>query len=340
MKRSKILGAVILAAIAFTACNNGGDFQTSPNGVQYKIFPGDGKDSIKEGDILKMNMTLKLSGHIDSLLSDTYGKMPVYDMVRAPQPGQPQYDPSELFKQLKKGDSMVAVLYIDSVIAKGMAQEAMLPPFFKKGDKLTFTYKVLDVFKSDSLGRADMEKEQTKEQARVKAEMETKQKAEMDSLKKSGGLDAQNKEVTDYLAKKGVTGYVTTPLGAFVKITNPGTGAQVADSKFVTVKYNGKHLSNDSTFQASSFTTQIAGPMGSIKGFEDGLKQFKEGGKGTIYIPGYLAYGSTPPPGGPFKPHEALYFEVEIQKVSDTDTAPAMQLPPQQQHSADDGHGH
>ncbi len=338
MKRSKILGVAIFAAMAFTACTNSPDLQTSPNGVQYKIFDGGSKDSTKEGDIIKMNMTLKVSGSKDTVLTDTYGKMPMYDQVRVIQPGQPHYDPSELFRQLKKGDSMIAVLYIDSVIAKGLAQEATLPPFFKRGDKLTFTYKVLEIFSSDSLGRADMEKEQTKEQERLKVEMETRQKAETDSLKKSGGIDKQNKEVTDYLAKKGLTNYITTPLGAYVVVTNPGTGAQVADSKYVTVKYNGKHLANDSSFQASSFTTQIAGPMGSIKGFEDGLKQFKEGGKGTIYIPGYLAYASTPPPGSPFKPFEPLYFEVEIQKVSDTEPAPNIQMP--QEHSADDGHGH
>ncbi|MFT4094334.1 MAG: FKBP-type peptidyl-prolyl cis-trans isomerase [Niabella sp.] len=353
MKRVQILGAIVFATLAFTACKNA-DYKTSPNGLKYKIFQGDSKDSTKEGYVLKMNMVVNLSGSKDSVLADTHGKMPFFAPIQATQAGQPLYDPSEVFKQLRKGDSMVAVIYIDSAIKKGLVQEAMLPPFLKKGDKLTYHYKVLEVFKVDSLARADYQKEmakdaprQQKEQeemmAKAKAEQEAKQKVELDSLKKSGGIEKLNKEVADYLTQKGITGYVTTPLGAFVKIDNPGTGTQVADSKFVTVKYNGKHLSNDSSFQSSAITTQINGPMGSIKGFEDGLKQFKEGGKGTIYIPGYLAYGSTPPPGSPFKRFEPLYFEVEIQKVADTEAAAAPAPAPQAPRPAANkatGHAH
>lgn len=323
MKRSHILGVMVVATMAFTACKNA-DYQTSPNGLKYKIFEAGSKDSTKEGDWLKMNLTVKLSGHKDTTLADTYGKMPFYGPIQPIPPGQPYYDPSEVFKKLRKGDSMVAIIYIDSAIKKGLAQEATLPPFFKKGDKLTFTYKVLEVFTVDSLARADMQKE-------AKAEQDAREKKDLDSLKKSGGLEKQNKEVTDYLSKKGVTGFVTTPVGAFVKIDNPGTGTQVVDKKFVMVKYNGKHLSNDSSFQTGTIPMQIVSEAG-IKGFIDGLKQFKEGGKGTIYIPGYLAYGSAPPPGSPFKPYEPLYFEVEIQKVSDTSLqAPPPQFPPQPQ---------
>ena len=349
MKRSHILGALVFATAAFTACNNA-ELKTSPNGLKYKIFDGGSKDSTKEGDMLKMNLTVKLSGHLDTTLADTYGKMPSYAPVQAIPPGQPYYDPSEVFNQLKKGDSMVAVIYIDSAISKGLATEATLPPFFKKGDKITFTYKVLEVFKNDSLARADMMKEQEKDAPRARkeqeemmkkaqAEQDAKHAAEIDSLKKSGGIDKQNKEVTDFLSKKGVTGYVTTPLGAFVKIDNPGTGASVVDKKFVTVKYTGKHILKDSTFQDGEFTTEIAGPMGAIKGFEDGLKQFKEGGSGTIYIPGYLAYGGTPPPGSPFQPFEPLSFKVEIKKVSDIDPN-AMPPAAAEAHDPNDGHAH
>ncbi|HMR85700.1 MAG TPA: FKBP-type peptidyl-prolyl cis-trans isomerase, partial [Niabella sp.] len=69
MRRSKILGAMVFAATAFVACNNV-DYQTSPNGLKYKIFDGGGKDSTKEGNVLKMNMTVKLSGSKDTLLVD------------------------------------------------------------------------------------------------------------------------------------------------------------------------------------------------------------------------------------------------------------------------------
>lgn len=342
MKRLQILTFVVLAALAFTGCKDA-NYKTTPSGLKYKIIEGNSKDSTKEGDVLKMHITQKLSGHKDTVLSTTYGRMPAFVKVQPPQPGQPAYGPDEVFKYLKKGDSLVAVIFVDSLIKKGMAQEAQLPPFIKKGDKITFTFKVLEVFRNDSLAQADYQKEMEldapkaqKEQEemmeKMRKEQEAAQKKEIDSLTKSGAVAKQEQEVTGFLQGKGITA-TKTPLGAFVKIDNPGTGAAVTNGKFVTVKYTGKKMLADSTFESNSFTMPI-GKGGSIPGFEDGLKQFKEGGKGTIYIPGYLAYGANHPP--IFKPYEALAFDVEITKVSDTEPAP--QLPPG--HSPDDGHNH
>lgn len=346
MKRSQILGAVLFAAFAFTACNNV-DYKSSPNGLKYKIIEGGSKDSTKEGNVLKMNMTVKLSGSKDTLLADTYGKMPFFAPVQPIPAGQPFYDPSEVFGHLKKGDSMVAVIYIDSAIKKGLVQEAQLPPFMKKGDKLTYTYKVLEVFKADSLARADYNKEMERDAPRAKkeqaemmkkmiTEQEEKQKAEEAQLEKSGEKAKQVKAVQDYLTAKKITA-TQTPVGTFVQIESPGTGAQVANGKYVTVKYDGKKVANDSTFDANQFTVKL-GEQPFIRGFEDGLRQFKEGGKGVIFIPGYLAYGKDGN-NGVFKPYEPLYFKVEIEKVSDTEPAPAAPQMPQG-HSANDGHGH
>jgi FKBP-type peptidyl-prolyl cis-trans isomerase len=47
-----------------------------------------------------------------------------------------------------------------------------------------------------------------------------------------------------------------------------------------------------------------------IEGWDEGLKLFKAGGKGTLYIPGFLAYGKNANP--PFKSFEALTFDVEV----------------------------
>jgi FKBP-type peptidyl-prolyl cis-trans isomerase FklB len=50
--------------------------------------------------------------------------------------------------------------------------------------------------------------------------------------------------------------------------------------------------------------------MGSIQGFEEGVKQIAKGGKAKIYIPSMLGYGmqGAPPK---IKPYEHLLFEVE-----------------------------
>jgi len=194
----------------------------------------------------------------------------------------------------------------------------------------------LEIFKSDSIARIDYQKEmvkdaprQQKEQeemmAKMKKEMEAKNKVEDAELEKSGEKAKQVALVEDYLKKKGITAS-KTPLGAFFKMDNTGTGAPVSDGKYVTVKYTGKKVVNDSTFEGPSSFTAKVGVGGAIRGFEDGLKQFRQGGKGSIYIPGYLAYGKTPPPGSPFKEYEPLYFEIEIAAVGDS--MPAPQMPP------------
>ncbi|MCF3108393.1 FKBP-type peptidyl-prolyl cis-trans isomerase [Niabella sp. CC-SYL272] len=335
MKRFRTIGLFLFTAIAFTACKNT-EFKTLPSGLKYMIIPGEGKDSAAVGNVLKLNMKVRLSGNKDTVLADTYGKLPFYTAVRALPPGQSLYDPSELFPRLKKGDSLVVLIYVDSAIQKGMLPEAQLPPYLKKGDKLTYTYKVLEIFKSDSIARADYQKEMIKDAPRqqkeqeammmkMKDEKEAAQKAEDAALEQSGEKAKQTAFVEGILKQKGINAS-KTPLGAFIKLDSPGTGAQVADAKYVTVKYTGKKMLNDSTFEGpSSFTTKV-GIGGIIRGLEDGLKQFRQGGKGTVYIPGYLAYGKTPPPGAPFKEYEPLSFEVEIAAVSDS--MPAPQLPP------------
>ncbi len=331
MKKISLISAVVLSVLAFVSCENA-NYKTTASGLKYKIIDGGSKDSSKEGDVLKMEMTQRLTGHKDTLLQTTYGKMPVFAKISTPAPGPEVYGPDEVFKHLKKGDSLIAIIFIDSAIKKGIAQEAMLPPFIKKGDKITYTFKVMEVFKNDSLAQADYAKEMERDAPRQKKEqeaqmekmrkdMEAQQKAEEAELEKSGEKNKQIDEVQQYLTKNKVNA-VKTPMGVFVKIDNPGSGAAAADGKFVTVKYTGKKVHTDSTFEGpNTFTIQM-GKGQLIRGFENGISQFKQGGKGTIYIPGFLAYGKNPPPGSPFKAFEPLYFDVEITSVGDKEPVP------------------
>jgi FKBP-type peptidyl-prolyl cis-trans isomerase len=72
------------------------------------------------------------------------------------------------------------------------------------------------------------------------------------------------------------------------------------------------------------------GAGGIIPGWEEALKLFHAGGKGTLYVPYPLAYNDQPGPGG--LPFQNLIFDVEILNVQDAPPAPKMQqMPPQQQ---------
>jgi hypothetical protein len=59
----------------------------------------------------------------------------------------------------------------------------------------------------------------------------------------------------------------------------------------------------------------------------------KKGGKATLYIPGFLAYGPQPGPGG--KPFESLVFDVDVEDVADKAPAPKAAAPMEMPHAHD-----
>lgn len=321
---SYLLLAVATVAIA-SSCNRVSYHKTKTD-LLYKIIPSNSKDSTaKAGNWIKFHYTQRRNN--DSVLGTSYGKMPAYEQVVV-DPGL-RYNILEVFPLLKKGDSAVVVIFVDSLISKKIVDPLQMPPFLKKGDRLTFSLKVLDVFRKDSLYRLDAEAEfkkdlprqqkerqeqMAKEQKRIK-EMRAK---DIQAAEQSGEAAKQRKVVEDYLAARHIAAQKTGN-GTYVWIKEQGTGPQASVGKYATVKYTGKRMATDSAFQSSIYTIQV-GMGGVISGWDEGLQLFKEGGKGTLYIPGYLAYGKDPGE-GPFKPNDALIFDVEITKVSDTPEA-------------------
>jgi FKBP-type peptidyl-prolyl cis-trans isomerase len=284
----------------------------------YKIFSST-KDSVaKPGNILKINFTIKI-GSSDSVLQTSVGKSPLFLPIEGNVPAD-AYSPLEVFGMLRNGDSAVIVQMVDTLLKKSPGGQ--MPPFFKKGDKLITIVKVLNVFTSQELATKDREIEAEKEKARQEKEMEA------DLLK-------QNADMTAWLAKKNITA-VRTGKGTYVEVKDPGTGMQADSGKFVTVRYEGKTLENGKVFEttmdpkAQPYTFQVT-TGNAIRGWHEGLPFFKKGGKGTLYIPGALAYGKNPPPNSPFKINEPLIFDIYVVDVSDTQPAPPQQqqLPPE-----------
>ena len=138
-------------------------------------------------------------------------------------------------------------------------------------------------------------------------------------MEKSGEINKELKAMDAYLASKKIIAQKTGK-GTYVSIQLEGSGPVATVGKYINVKYTGKFISTDSIFESGSYPFQL-GKGNAIRGWHEGLQLFKKGSKGTLYIPGFLAYGKNPSPGSPFKPFEALKFDVELLDISDTPIA-------------------
>lgn len=319
MKRLNRLFLLVATTALVVACNKI-DYSKTSSGLLYKIFPGKGKDSlIRQGQVVKFHLVRKLN---DSVLYSSYGKMPAYAVV--PPNMQAEYSPIEVLPLMRKGDSALTVEIVDTLIDR---KSQGLPPFAKRGDRIHTTLKVIEVFNEDSIARADyavemekdrprQQKEQEEQMEKFRKEQQAQQLKEDEELEKSGEIAKELKEMEEYLSARNIPAQKTGK-GTFVHVQQQGSGAQAENEKYVQVKYSGKIMANDSTFESNVYMFQL-GKGEAIRGWDEGLLLFREGGKGTLFIPGFLAYGKNPGPGSPFRPFEALKFDIELLKVSDT----------------------
>jgi FKBP-type peptidyl-prolyl cis-trans isomerase FkpA len=321
MKRVYYYLLLLIAVAAMTSCGKV-SFKKTKSGLIYKIIPSGTKDSAaRPGDWLKIHFRQTRNG--DSTLVDTYGKMPTYQQAVADM-GQLKYNPIEIFPLLKKGDSAVVVMFVDSLFNKKLNRQ--MPAIFKKGDRIELTFRVVDVFRNDSLYQKDFMAEEEKDRPRQMAEQQKQMeeqkrqikeaaRKETEEAEKSGEAEKQRTEIRQYLASKNITAQ-QTPAGTFVRITEQGTGPMADSGKFLQVKYAGRVMATDSSIDSGTYPFQLnVDPV--IAGWHDGLKLFRQGGKGTLYIPGYRAYGKSGR-SGTITPNAALIFDIELLSIGDS----------------------
>jgi FKBP-type peptidyl-prolyl cis-trans isomerase FkpA len=299
MKRNAVI-LLSLALLVIAGCSDVG-FKKTKSGLMYKIMSPDGATQVKRGQWIKLHV--KQTVH-DSLLTQTYGQIPVYiqaDSMPA------MYDPREILPLLHKGDSAVVVMMADTIFKK----QGGLPDFIKRKDKLILTFKVLDVFESDSLKIADETTEMNAFQAKQATE--------------SAGKKAEViKEIEAYLAEKKVN-YQKAPGGTYVVVTDPGTEPLADTGTTASVKYRGTLFKTDRVFDQNMDGSKQPYPVrvGTatvVKGWDEGLCYFGKGGKGMLYVPFWQGYGAT----GPMNtPYATMVFDIEITDVVPSAAAPA-----------------
>jgi FKBP-type peptidyl-prolyl cis-trans isomerase FkpA len=294
----QIKSTVVLAIIAscfLAACGNS-DYQKTSDGLLYKIVEdGKGDSTIKPGQYLKVYLSSSIN---DSIINSNYDRIPAYGMYDTTTKNT--YSFIDFLGKMKAGDSAIFIQSIDTLQKKGMLQYNNT---FKQGGTIVGTVKILKVLPSEDAVNAD-----------YKAEVEAEKQREIVDLRK-------------YLKEKNIAA-TETKKGVFVVVENPGTGAQADSGMKVAVNYtgylkNGKKFDSnlDSSFQHVQPLEFVVGTSAVIEGWDDGIKLFREGGKGKIYVPAMLAYG--PQARGEAMPaFSDLIFEIDLLKVSVPTEAP------------------
>ena len=260
--------------------------------MPYKITHGSGNEKmLQQGDYVKLNIEYKLKTK-DSILSSTYGVIPVYFPIDTTRLGK--YTFTEVILKCRKGDKIEFSLNVDTLVKMGAIQ---LNNVFKANDIILGKAEIVNVFNNTALVDADYKKEQdvekTKEIAAIKA----------------------------YLAKNKITA-VQSPEGVFVAVKEAGDASNKVDSgKVASVFYKGY------TFKGEVFDTNVnakdsvlkpydvkIGSGSVIPGWDIGLRYFAKGARGSLYIPAMLAYG--PQANGAIKAYENLAFDIEVRDVT------------------------
>lgn len=289
------LAAIVLL---FSSCTDS-RFKKSTNGLEYKIISGDGGAKVNMGNTIKFTV---IGYYKDSALLTGYDSIPqllVVDSVNLPA------NYMNIFVKAKKGDSIITRILIDTLLK----YTPQIPPFAKKGNYLSTHIKIIDVFSDTATV--------SKERANYMTTMRR-----VDSTMRSAQKTKDDKAISDYLSKNNITA-VKAAKGTYVQMITPGTGEAVDSGKAITVNYKGMTLAGqgfDSSYDPSGNGksvkpfTMIIGQRGAIEGMDDGLRMFKKGGKGKLFIPSTLGYGARGA-GGLIKPNENLIFDVEVVDV-------------------------
>lgn len=289
-----IFGACALLSIA--ACNV--NYEKTPSGLVYKIFPGKGGEKLQVGKLVKYN--------VDFVLTNRPGKKDTSLNAGPARPGYIEVDTSkryeysfvEILPKLSVGDSAVVVLSVDSLKKKNQV-DPNDNTLFVKGSAIQCRLKILKTFKDQNEAIADYQKEIDKENQN------------------------EIKSVEDYMAKKGIKGGIKTKSGAYVVIENAGDQTQKADTgKVAVIKYKGYLQSNGEVFDTNLDSSKghaepfsfIVGKQPVIPAWEEGVPYFGKGGSGKILVPAFLGYGAQGRP--PVIPPDAnLVFDIQVLDV-------------------------
>ncbi|ASU32756.1 FKBP-type peptidyl-prolyl cis-trans isomerase [Mucilaginibacter xinganensis] len=314
----KQLMFLALAAIGLASCNGG--FNKGEGGLLYKIVDDKSGPSIKEGDFMVFNYTVK--NDADSVMQSTFEKGQPQPLTMPSLKGQPAGNIMSVFSLLSEGDSAIIKINIDTM-TKGHPRPKEL-----KGKYIVYVIKMEKVI---AKGNLSPEVFQGRIQAYQKTIADAAKAKEPAAIKKY--IADNNLKVT------------TTPSGLNYVITTPGSGPVAAAGDTVVVNYvgtfvNGKGFDTNIKSEAVKLKLPVSpmnpykpirfplGVQGMIQGWNEAFLLFNKGTKAKMVLPSSLAYGEQGSQIiGPYTP---LVFEIElVDIVHPNPNAPKpVQLPP------------
>lgn len=295
-----IIATVFVLGSLLTQGQDTVGFKQTAHGTSYKIVSTGTGAPLAYGQFFEFTYVMRYKdAQKDSLLhssEETSNSMAILDTVSTP-----AYI-YNIFIQCRNGDSVIMQVPVDSAY-----YGAPIPNGFSKNGLLSSGYRIVNVYTDKA--QADSVYQQLSTIAQQKAATKAKVQA-----------SADDKTIQDYLSAKGITA-VKAPMGTYVETLVAGKGPQVNNTVEVLVNYTGRTLAgkafDSNTDPAFGHVEPISVKMGEpsvIQGWIEGLPYFAQGGKGRLYIPSGLAYG-TQGAGSDIGPNEILVFDVEVVKV-------------------------
>ncbi|SEV90530.1 peptidylprolyl isomerase/FKBP-type peptidyl-prolyl cis-trans isomerase FkpA [Chitinophaga sp. YR573] len=125
-------------------------------------------------------------------------------------------------------------------------------------------------------------------------------------------LKADVATIKAYIDTHHLVATLDTATGIYYNVTVPGNGVDSVKyfGTTVNVLYTGRLMADSTVFDSTGTTPRTFTYSGLIGGWQFGLTKITKGGKITLYLPSYWAYGRQAQPGIPA--NSILIFDIEM----------------------------
>jgi FKBP-type peptidyl-prolyl cis-trans isomerase len=261
-------------------------FKVSNDGFEYKVVRNGTGRLPKQGDIMSYNMKYQDEKGFVIYKSEKDEPVLVNCDIGQWEDGGPFY---KALKIIKEGDSILIRVQTKELFSKSF--KATVPSNLNSDGMITFFIGANQIKTSSEIKNEEL----------IKNESQTQRDVE---------------SIIKYLKDNDIFAK-STDSGLFYVIEEEGSGIYPKDGDRLEVHYTGTLLDGtkfDSSYDRDQTLSFTIGKNEVIAGWDEGLRYYKQGGKGSIYIPSPLAYGKRGA-GGIIKPNSILKFDIEVVQI-------------------------